>query len=264
MILNKKANYNKLSADLKKIVPIVHVDQIHKFLKFKSPCEFPKAFLEVSLKDWKMNIQDKIIISYLYKNFQPKRHLEFGTWKGDGVILCLENSTATVWTINLWEGEKDQSGKWFYSEPFKKLVEFCKKKNTEVTSDAIIHQTDALDFIGYKYKTTGLGNRVCQIYADSREWDIANYPAGFFDSCLIDGGHTKDVVQNDTEKAIALVKKGGLIMWHDFCPEEEVLLSCSAPRGVCEYVLEDFLKIQKHFKSIFWIYPSWLLVGIKK
>ena len=76
--------------------------------------------------------------------------------------------------------------------------------------------------IGSKYLDAGWGKRVCQIYADSREWDTRAYPAGFFDTAFIDGGHAADIVANDTRRAIQLVRPGGLVVWHDFCPLDEV------------------------------------------
>ena len=60
-------------------------------------------------------------------------------------------------------------------------------------------RTDAHGLIGRKYLNAGWGNRVCQIYADSRDWDTRHYPRGFFDSAFIDGGHAYDVVANDTQ-----------------------------------------------------------------
>lgn len=56
------------------------------------------------------------------------------------------------------------------------------------------HRTDAGGYIGRIYRERGLGHRVRQVYCDSRDWNTANYPADFFDSVLIDGGHQPDVV----------------------------------------------------------------------
>jgi hypothetical protein len=50
---------------------------------------------------------------------------------------------------------------------------------------------------------------VAQVYTDSREWDTSHYPDGFFDSCLIDGGHTQDIVVSDTMQALRLVRSEG-------------------------------------------------------
>lgn len=48
---------------------------------------------------------------------------------------------------------------------------------------------------------------------DSREWrpDAGNA----FDSCSIDAGHSDECVEDDTRKALPLMRPGGLVLWHD-------------------------------------------------
>jgi len=36
------------------------------------------------------------------------------------------------------------------------------------------------------------------------------------DLCFIDGGHSEECVKSDTKNAFRMVKKGGVIIWHDF------------------------------------------------
>ena len=33
---------------------------------------------------------------------------------------------------------------------------------------------------------------------------------------FIDGGHTRSILKNDTEKAFQMIAKGGFIFWHDY------------------------------------------------
>lgn len=56
------------------------------------------------------------IFRFLYQSLQPSRHLEFGTLQGWGTSLCLESCSATVWTINLSDGEVKADGFWAYGE----------------------------------------------------------------------------------------------------------------------------------------------------
>jgi len=79
------------------------------------------------------------------------------------------------------------------------------------------------EVVSRRYREAGFGHRVCQIYCDSRTWDTSAYPRDFFDSVLIDGGHSADVVLSDTRKAFEVTRPGALIMWHDFCPDPTVL-----------------------------------------
>ena len=109
-----------------------------------------------------------------------------------------------------------------------------------------------------------MGNRVCQIYCDSRDWDATNYPADFFDSVLIDGGHQPEVVVSDTHKALQVLRPGGLIMWHDFCPLPEIRSQFASVKGVTAGIELILPELQSQFERLCWINPSWILVGIKK
>jgi hypothetical protein len=59
---------------------------------------------------WDMARDDGPILAQIIRFLQPLRHLEFGTWQGYGSKLVLENSQATVWSINLLEGERHSNG----------------------------------------------------------------------------------------------------------------------------------------------------------
>ena len=57
---------------------------------------------------------DGAILRQVFRQFRPTRHLEFGTWLGDGVLRVVEECDASVWTINLLAGETKPSGQWAY------------------------------------------------------------------------------------------------------------------------------------------------------
>lgn len=254
----------KILPHIEKNIERVPLSVINERLNLPDSLAVPKTFLDTALAQFKMEIHDSILLKYLYKNLNPQRHLEIGTWKGYGTVLCLENCDATVWTVNLWEGEKSHA-EWVYHEAFQKRQDFSNEKNTKHRDGVFFHQTDSYELIGLEYKKKSLGHRVCQIYSDSKKWDTKNYPEGFFDTCLIDGAHDKDSVISDTKKCLPLVKSGGVIVWHDFCLDMGVLESCTSPRGVIEaihHLIEKGLK--NDFQHLFWAYPSWCLVGVKK
>jgi hypothetical protein len=215
-----------------------------------------------------MDVDDAPIVRYLYRQAQPRRHLEFGTWMGQGTVYCLEESAATVWTINLLEGERNAAGRPAYSAAgdLSSLTDATMLADLTHLSlrDRANVSTDAGIFIGQLYRALGFGHRVCQIYCDTRDWDTSNFPTGFFDSALIDGGHTPDIVWNDTQKALQLVRPGGLLMWHDFCPDEEMLTTSPTSSGVVAGVLAHWDAIADACDPLFWIDPSLLLVGIRR
>jgi len=218
--------------------------------------------MQRSLCDWRGDVEDAAILSQVYRQWSPKRHLEFGTWKGEGAVLCLKHCDATVWTVNLWDGEADPEGNWQYAEPI--------EKDKDYGDSNVVHfevswvQTDARGQIGRRIHEADLGHRVCQVYADSTLWDTSNYPSGFFDSVLIDGGHTPEVVQSDTRKALSLVRSGGLVMWHDFCLDEAAAERYVSVQGVREGLSEMWEQVLETCSDVFWVKPSFLLMGIKR
>ena len=239
-------------------IPIVYIRDLHKHLGFGSEIIYPVSSLQKNLSDWKMQVDDAPIFRYIYRNFRPRRHLEFGTWIGEGVLYCLEESDATVWTINTPFGE-DGAGYSFGPEDIADAHAWADKIGLPRTAN---YTSDSIGFIGMHYLEGNLGHRVCQIYSDSTMWDISNYPPGFFDSVLIDGGHSKQVVRSDTHKAMALTHSDAIIMWHDFCPE--VYPKMSSTIGVIEAISEQWEWLQTQCRELFWIYPSWILLGVKK
>lgn len=258
-------------------VSSVSVHQLHDRLRLSAPLDYPATSLEKSLVQWRMEDDDSPILRYLYRNLRPRRHLEFGTWQGTGTLYVLEECDATVWTINLLGGEIDAEGRWAYSSNYpepevsdrdhgllKKVANYLGRKmaGAPPAEPSRGFQTDALGFIGRFYLERDLGNRVCQIYCDSRKWDVTNFPDGFFDSCLIDGGHQYETVKSDTGNALRLVRRGGLLLWHDFCPVPDVLAQCPAPQDVVSFVRDNWEMLKAETSDLFWIDPSHILVGI--
>lgn len=240
-------------------VPVVPVWELHAALGLSRPFDYPPASLAKPLTAWRMEDDDAPIFRYLYRELQPRRHLEFGTWQGVGALYCLEESAATVWTINLPFGESDGPAAYsFHPEDESAVRAWAQRLGLPAQAR---YRTDTLGFIGRRYLERGWGSRVCQIYADSREWETSAYPAGFFDTILIDGGHTAEVAANDTRKAFELVRPGGVVLWHDFCPP--VYDSHASTRGVLESVARCGDWLTAHTERLFWIYPSWILLGVR-
>lgn len=217
---------------------------------------------------WRMEDDDAPLLSYLYAELAPKRHLEFGTWQGYGTCLCLEACAATVWTINLPEGETKADGSWAYGQrvtdesgtpPGAVSANF----GSDELGPRTYHRTDAASYIGRLYREKNLGHRVCQIFCDSRDWDTSVYSHNFFDSVLIDGGHTEEVVTSDTMKAMSVLRSGGLILWHDFCPVPAIRTTFPSVHGVTNAIDRMLPTLQPQLRTICWIEPSWLLLGIK-
>ena len=241
---------------------VQEVERLHQTLGFSEPIAYPQTSLHKPLQNWQMEIDDAPIFRYLYRSFKPQRHLEFGTWQGYGVRYCLEECDATVWTINLLQGETHPDGRQAYSIGVSKQSDLDAWAQRMGLGPQHGYQTDALGFIGWQYLSRDAGHRVCQIYCDSTKWDTGNYPEGFFDSVLVDGGHQSEVVISDTQKALPLLRSGGMMMWHDFCPP--VSDQFAATRDVMRAIFALWDDIQQKMQLLFWIRPSWILLGIKR
>ena len=236
---------------------------------FSTPGKFPPSASTKRLDEWRMEEDDAPIFQFLYQIYGPRRHLEFGTWQGWGTVLCLESCAATVFTLNLPEGESRSDGTWAYGE---RVTDTSNAPQGIVAANfgedelgaRTYHRTDAGGYIGRLYREKALGHRVCQIYCDSREWDISNYPADFFDSVLIDGGHQPEVVVNDSRKSLQVLRSGGLVMWHDFCPHSDIRSRFETVKGVTAGIEMILPELQSQLKRLCWIDPSWILVGLKK
>lgn len=68
-----------------------------------------------------------------------------------------------------------------------------------------------------KYRTshTAVTEKIHQLYGDSATYDFSTY----YDTCslvFVDGSHTYDYAKSDTAEALKMVKKGGVIIWHDY------------------------------------------------
>lgn len=252
---------------LEERITVTPTIELHKALSFKEPFQDLANVQLKPFKLWKMENDDAPIFRYIYRNFRPRRHLEFGTASGFGTRICLEECEATVWTINMLFGEYDSDGFPLYplnTEDENDARTFSEwKQKIGLQNNEVINSRDTLCFIGMEYLSKSMGNRVCQIYTDSRSWDTKNYPTGFFDTVLIDGGHSAEILKNDTEKAFRLVREGGLIIWHDFCLDPDIFSSEHATNGVMTGIHQNWDMIEKNVSILFWIKPSFILVGIK-
>jgi len=70
-------------------------------------------------------------------------------------------------------------------------------------------------FTRFLYTGTTEETKIEQLYGDSKELDEGPY-LGRCDLIFIDGSHAFSYVKSDTEKALAMLRPGGLLLWHDY------------------------------------------------
>lgn len=59
--------------------------------------------------------------------------------------------------------------------------------------------------------------KVRQYLGDSKRFVETDW-AGQCDVVFVDGSHAYSYVESDTEKALRMVKPGGIVFWHDYRP----------------------------------------------
>jgi predicted O-methyltransferase YrrM len=70
-------------------------------------------------------------------------------------------------------------------------------------------------FTKFLYTGTAAAAKIEQLYGDSKALDVSLW-AGQCDLVFVDGSHAYSYVRSDSEKALALVRPGGLVLWHDY------------------------------------------------
>ena len=221
---------------------IVNVHQLNEHLPLGKNIYFPELF-NTDIGHMKMENNDAFILSQIYRASNIQRHLEIGTWMGFGASIVVKNSAAEVVTINLEHGEMNDG------------------KSVYQLSDGT--PSDTREYVGKIYKDGGYSDQITQIFGDSKILDFAEFSDPLFDSVLIDGGHDSETVINDTNKVINSVKPGGMVIWHDFVPDPCVLKQHPAAHGVVSGIVRNWETMRANFDKLFWIRPSWILIGIK-
>ncbi|MDI1248193.1 MAG: hypothetical protein PSV13_04840, partial [Lacunisphaera sp.] len=80
----------------------------------------------------------------------------------------------------------------------------------------------------------------------------------------IDGGHQTEVVVSDTRKALPLLRPGGMMLWHDFCLQPDVMAGSTVVQGVVAAIESLRPELRAQFATLAWIDPSLILLGLKK
>ena len=131
---------------------------------------------------------------------QALNMFEFGTCTGRTTYLWARNSSpsARVHTITLHPDQLDTY-----------------RGDADDTPD---DQADALhesSFQTFVYSGTDVERKIVQLYGDSKAFDHHPFK-GQFDLIFVDGSHARSYVESDSEKALQMLKPGGVILWHDY------------------------------------------------
>jgi hypothetical protein len=145
------------------------------------------------------------ILSVLAK--KAKRIFEFGTCTGRTTYHLARNSAedAVVTTLTLAPDGKDK-----YS---------VEKGDDPMAISCALKESDNSSFF---YSGTPVEGKIKQLFADSKSFDETPY-ADSCDLIFVDGSHAYSYVKSDSEKALRMLKPGGIILWHDYHMVRSVL-----------------------------------------
>ena len=133
----------------------------------------------------------------LVRHLRPSVILEIGTFNGNTTLQLAANAppTARIYTLDLpWDA--------------------CTSHEVGTGDIAFIasEKRKALRFAGTEHES-----KIRRLYGDSRSVNFSDLLAGGkADFIFVDAGHSYECVRNDSEKSFSVLKKGGVIIWHDY------------------------------------------------
>ena len=210
-ILNYRSRLRKLElsyrSQLKAIegtfdsaIPLVRLDEFHEVFAQTGPGFNPET--EVSFIGGGVtggtSCFESWVLSVLAK--QATSLFEFGTCTGKTTYLWAKNSPAEARIITLTLG-KNQHADYLAA----------REDNLLATRTALAESA----FDRFIYSGTPVEHKITQLFGDSKRFDETPYLKQC-DLIFIDGSHAYSYVKNDTEKALRMLKEGGLLLWHDY------------------------------------------------
>jgi predicted O-methyltransferase YrrM len=130
---------------------------------------------------------------------KTNRIFEFGTCTGKTTwLLALNAPQARITTLTLRPEDMGQVRNAAGDDP-----------------EASIWAKQESCFTHFYYQGTPEEKRIDQLFGDSKQFDEKPFLASC-DLIFVDGSHTRSYIESDSKKALAMVKPGGVVAWHDY------------------------------------------------
>lgn len=135
-----------------------------------------------------------VCLILLLKRTRANNIFEFGTYKGVSITQLALNvrEDGQVFTLDLPEGEAET--RFAIPDPEERRITLEQGKGSMVPEQ--------------------LKSRIHFLKQDSAAFDPSPY-ADKMDFVFVDGAHSADYVRNDSEKAWRMLRRGGIVAWHD-------------------------------------------------
>lgn len=128
-------------------------------------------------RDMVVPLAELLTLAAICRHRQPRRVFEIGTYTG---------SSTLVMAMNLPD-----------------------------ESEIVTLDLEPSELVGSVYRGTKHASKIRQLYGDSLKFDYTPFN-GSIDLVLVDANHSYDFVKADSEKAFALLRPGGVIIWDDY------------------------------------------------
>jgi predicted O-methyltransferase YrrM len=136
------------------------------------------------------------IISKLVKLTNPEVLFEIGTFNGRTTLNLAAHSepTARVYTLDLPRERLDKAAL---------ALDVCDRKYIDKPAS------------GLHFHGTDVEQKVVQFLGDSATFDFTPYRASV-DFVFVDGAHSYPYVLSDSRRALQMIRRPGVILWHDY------------------------------------------------
>lgn len=138
------------------------------------------------------------VLAVLAKNAQYM--FEFGTCTGKTAYLWARNAPRDAKVVTLTLAPTQQSD--YVSDS---------ADSAEDTAFALRES----NFTEFLYTGTAAASSIEQLYGDSKHFNESPWNS-WADLVFVDGSHARSYVDSDSEKAMRIVKPGGIVLWHDY------------------------------------------------
>jgi predicted O-methyltransferase YrrM len=139
------------------------------------------------------------VINRLVATKDPELIFEIGTFDGRTTLNLAANSRpdARIYTLDLLPAEMHRTA-----------------LPLEAGEQLFIDKPAS----GTRFAGTDVAPKITQLFGDSAAYDFRLF-SGKVDLMFVDGSHAYEYVRRDSATAMSLLRKGGIILWHDYVPE---------------------------------------------
>ena len=143
-----------------------------------------------------VTLLELLVISSLARRATPPVIFEIGTFDGRTTLNIAANldPEGRVYTLDLPSAELDAT-KFPLASGERSFVDKASS--------------------GAKFLRTPQAAKITQLYGDSATFDFSAY-AGKMGLIFVDGSHTREYLEQDSQTALQLVAECGIILWHDY------------------------------------------------